>query len=84
MGQSGQESRSRRPLNFDKGGWGRPNGSRKWHYFPAFDHSSLCNDWYFYGGDLMTDYDGHPQACQACLREKKELDTQPRRRLYFQ
>ena len=58
-------------------GWGRPEASKKFHYFPADDPMmSLCRKWGFYGGDRDDVDHDHPLNCAECKRRHKKLLAQ--------
>ena len=48
-----------------KEGWGRPERSRKWHYFVGI--TSLCGKW-MYGGERFPDGEESERDCKACRR----------------
>lgn len=54
-------------------GWGRPNGSRKFHWFTD-DGRSLCRAYGFYSGPLEPD-NGTPCTPTDCAKCRKLLDA---------
>jgi len=54
------------------GGWARPAGSRKWHFFQ--DGRSLCLRWGWFG-ETSPDGETYPleDDCAACRRRVEEM-----------
>jgi hypothetical protein len=48
-------------------GWGRPAGSRKWHYFTG-DGMSLCRKYGFYLGCVEQGNDSSSENCAECKK----------------
>lgn len=56
--------------DFPAEGWGFPGNSRKAHYFPEGELTSLCGSWGFYRGDRQPDTHRSPDDCVRCRRER--------------
>jgi len=58
------------PLD-EKAGWGKSPVSRKWHYFPKDDGTSLCHKIGFYFGPREEGNNTSPDNCAECRKKLK-------------
>lgn len=55
-------------------GWDIPGLSKKFHYFPDGEITSLCGKWMLNNtGNREDSHDDHPDNCAACKKKIKAL-----------
>ncbi|HEX8312762.1 MAG TPA: hypothetical protein VF614_15680 [Chthoniobacteraceae bacterium] len=60
-----------------KQGWAWPPISRKAHYFPEGEATSLCNGVAFTGGTREDDNHHSGDNCKQCMRRREKLAGAP-------